>query len=196
MDFPKNFTIANRITAKWEKGLVDHPSDPGGITYNGVSLRFLQDIGMDIDGDGDVDADDIIKLARDKDQAKVDEVFYRYFWKGANLDEYTSLPIQIACYDANVNTGKKQAAKFLQRAINTLGENKIAVDGAIGPKSMEAMRFLVDRGHGMRVAFLAIDERVKFYKSLCESKPSYKVFLKGWLNRTNDLRAYIDQVGA
>lgn len=196
MEFPKNFTVANRITAKWEKGLVDHPSDPGGITYNGVSLRFLQDIGMDIDGDGKVDANDILKLARERNQAKVDEIFYIHFWKGANLDAYESLPVQIACYDANVNTGKKQAAKFLQRAINTLGENKITVDGAVGPKTLAALHFLVERGHGMRVALLALDERVKFYKELVDNKPSYGVFLKGWLNRANDVRAYIDQMGA
>ena len=53
-----------------EKGLVDHPNDPGGITNFGVSLRYAKAQGailseggkilldFDLDNDGDVDADD------------------------------------------------------------------------------------------------------------------------------------------
>ena len=40
-------------------GLVDDPDDPGGITKYGVSFRFLKDHGIDVDGDGDIDAEDI-----------------------------------------------------------------------------------------------------------------------------------------
>ena len=48
----KNFVIANEFTKKWEKGYVNHPKDPGGITYNGVSLRFIKSAGIDVNGDG------------------------------------------------------------------------------------------------------------------------------------------------
>lgn len=39
------FQLAHAFTARWEGGLSDHPSDPGGITNHGVSLRWVQDLG-------------------------------------------------------------------------------------------------------------------------------------------------------
>lgn len=38
------FQLAHAFTARWEGGLSDHPSDPGGITNHGVSLRWVQDL--------------------------------------------------------------------------------------------------------------------------------------------------------
>lgn len=37
-----------------------------------------------------------------------------------------------------------------------------------------------------------IDGQERFYRGLVESKPSYSKFLKGWLNRTNDLRKFLN----
>ena len=38
------FQLAHAFTARWEGGLSDHPSDPGGLTNHGVSLRWVQDL--------------------------------------------------------------------------------------------------------------------------------------------------------
>ena len=50
-----------------EGGYVDDPDDPGGATRFGISLRLLKKMGKlgDIDGDGDIDADDIRRLSSD-----------------------------------------------------------------------------------------------------------------------------------
>lgn len=37
-----------------------------------------------------------------------------------------------------------------------------------------------------------IEMRNTYYLDLVKRRPTMKVFLKGWLNRTNDLRKYID----
>jgi hypothetical protein len=36
-----------------------------------------------------------------------------------------------------------------------------------------------------------MDERDAFYHRLVERRPASKVFLKGWLNRTRDLRKHV-----
>ena len=73
------FEAAHAHVAKWEGGYFDHPNDPGGVTMYGVSLMFLKGLDLwegDIDGDGDIDRDDV--LAVTKDTAR--DIFKRHFW--------------------------------------------------------------------------------------------------------------------
>ena len=197
MDYPKNFKIANVFTQKWEKGYVNHPNDPGGATYNGVSLRFLKQTKTDINGDGVIDAKDILDLYRRKDQAKVDEIFFKAFWRDPALDQFPSLPLQVCLYDTNVNTGRTQTAKFLQRACNAFdGSTKLVVDGKIGPKTLSAVKTFIAKGYGLSVSRLFVVERMDFHTMLCDNSPyrdgrDYRPFAKGWANRVNDLRKYV-----
>lgn len=40
-----------KVILKHEGGYVDHPNDPGGATKYGISLRFLQKNGIDLNLD-------------------------------------------------------------------------------------------------------------------------------------------------
>jgi hypothetical protein len=76
------FDLAQAFTEPAEGGLVDHPNDPGGLTNLGVSLRFLKDEGIDIDGDGVISRADIYAMTPGKTKA----VFRRAFWDKLQLD--------------------------------------------------------------------------------------------------------------
>lgn len=199
MKYPENFTIANKFTQKWEKGYCNHPNDPGGATYNGVSLRFLKQTGTDINGDGIINAEDILTLYRNKDQAKVDNIFYKAFWRDPNLNRIKYLPVQVALYDTNVNTGRTQTAKMLQRACNALSGNslpKLIVDGAIGPKTLGRVINFGEQGKDMALAIAFLDQRMDFHNMLVKNSPypdkrDYRPFAAGWRNRVNDLLKYI-----
>lgn len=197
MNYPKAFVIANVFTQKWEKGYVNHPKDPGGATYNGVSLRFLKQTGTDINGDGVIDARDILELYRKKDQANVDEIFFKAFWRDQKLDQYPCLSLQISLYDTGVNTGRTQTAKFLQRACNAVSPSaKLDVDGIIGKKSLAATLELIHYGRGLELSKIFVIKRQDFHDALVNNSPypdkrDYRPFAKGWRNRVNDLKAYI-----
>lgn len=203
MVYPENFIIANKFTQKWEKGYVNHPNDPGGATFNGVSLRFLKQEGIDINGDGVINIEDILDLYRRNDQAKVDEIFYKAFWREPCLDKLKScLPLQIVLYDTNVNVGRTQSAKFLQRACNSFIYEptlKLVDDGIIGPKTLFQTQGIIEDGMGMGLSLEYLKKRMDFHNMLVANSPykdgrNYKPFAAGWRNRVNDLVKYIKGV--
>lgn len=198
MNYPKNFEIANKFTQKWEKGYVNHPNDPGGATYNGVSLRFLKQTGTDINGDGVINAKDILDLYRRKDQARVNEIFYKAFWRDPALDRFISLPLQCVLFDSNVNTGRTQTIKFLQRALNMSGHN-LAVDGKTGPKTLGAVQKELEHFNDWKLANAFLNKRLDFHNQLVNNSPysdgrDYRPFSAGWRNRVNDQRRYLESL--
>ena len=183
-----DFMMAHRFAGKWEGGLVDHPSDPGGITNYGISLRWLRSEGLDvgdIDGDGDIDADDIRALT----PALAAALFKSKFWDAYRLGELPQLTATCH-YDCAVNTGPRQATLLTQRACNSLVGpygSKLLVDGLFGPKT----RAFLTTNATPKLAETMIALREDFYRDLVARKPKLAVFEKGWLNRCRDLKHYV-----
>lgn len=183
-----NFNFAHTFSAKYEGGLTNHPKDPGGITNYGVSLRWLRSLGLDlgdIDGDGDIDADDIRALT----PAKAAELFKLKFWDAYSLHELPEISAA-AHYDCTMNTGPKQATLLTQRACNAFVGSygvKLAVDGAFGPKTRAFLKTYSSK----QLVIKMIELRECFYRNLCISKPDFKDFERGWLNRCKGLRLYL-----
>lgn len=107
-----------------EGGLVNDPHDPGGITNHGISIRFAGSIYLDIDGDGDTDAADIIGLTVSQARA----VYKKHFW---DLIKGDDLPPAVAFYafDQAVNQGIGAAVTDMQRAAG------VPDDGVMGPQT-------------------------------------------------------------
>lgn len=170
------FQLAHAFTARWEGGLSENPADPGGITKYGVSLRWVQDLAgrrarecrrlartcdgcaaratsecgyysLDLDMDGDLDADDI--RACTKAQAAV--LFKKHFWDRLGCRNLP-LPLAVTLYDGAVNMGPARAVRQLQKAMNTTGDAQldhytfIAEDGIMGPRTDELAEALRETG--------------------------------------------------
>lgn len=165
-------------TAKLEGGFVDHPHDPGGATHLGVSLRFLRQQGLDIDGDGDIDQDDIKAIS----PRIAKHIYRRYFWEPARCDSIHSELLAVKIFDMAVNMGQRQAYRIVQRAVNTLGlTSQLTVDGVVGPATLSALNELKNQD------YLALErirtEQAAFYENLIESRPELATFRLGWRRR-------------
>lgn len=164
-------------TLKMEGGLVNHPADPGGITNYGISLRFLQAEGLDIDGDGDVDAQDIRGLTLE--QAK--GVYYKCFWKRYAYDQYPAA-LAIKLFDMTVNMGPVQSHKILQRALWGYGQ-RVEVDGQIGQQTKTAIAQLDWSPRQPPLVPVIRVVQHQFYLSLIQKNPKLAAFERGWVNR-------------
>lgn len=177
-----NFEKAHEFVSRWEGGYVNHAADPGGATNFGISLRFLKQQGLDIgdiDGDGDIDAEDIRKLTA-KDAAAI---MKREFWDGLGLDDLGKQLCAIVLYDTAVNMGSSYARKLLQKALG------LRQDGVWGPVTWSALRVCDDRKTALAICHL----RRARYHELAEGRPELRAFLRGWLRRVDSLEKSIEE---
>ena len=176
-----HFNHAVRVVLQHEGGYVNHAADPGGATNYGISLRWLQKQGeldgiaeFDIDGDGDIDADDI--RAMSIDQAR--DIYFRHWWKRYKYNRIVSGRIATKVLDLSVNMGGRQAHKLLQRACAT-AHRPLVDDGILGHQSFDAINSVDD---GILIGAFRSEAKY-FYLHLIDKKPQFEAFKTGWLRR-------------
>ena len=177
------FNMAHSFTALWEGGYIDHPSDPGGATNYGISLRFLREQGIDINGDGDIDAADVRAL--NVERAGI--IYRQYFFDAIRAGELPPL-VALVVYDGAVNIGPRRAVRHLQEVLVSQGQ-AVSVDGAIGPQTLQAAHALCPcNDTAQELALAVLGRRVGYYRELARTRAQLAVFLCGWLNRVEALR--------
>lgn len=171
------FDRALEVVLAHEGRYVDDPRDRGGATNFGISLRFLRSLGElagDIDGDGDVDADDIRAI----DRRAAGALYRAKFWDRYQYGEIQDPEIAIKVFDLAVNMGPGGAHKVLQRALRAVGI-RVKDDGILGPKTRSA----VVAAYGRGLIGPIRSEAAGYYRSLVAARPSLERYLTGWLNR-------------
>lgn len=157
-----------------EGGYSDHPADPGGMTQWGVSLRFLRATGHDIDGDGDIDGQDIRELTIEDAKG----LYRSEFWEPLGLDEIEVQQVATKILDLAVNTGAGRAARIVQSALGKVG-HKVKVDGGFGPVTRAA----VNEADPFELLAALRKGQAAFYRRIVKKNPDLKPFLVGWLVR-------------
>lgn len=106
--------------------------------------------------------------------AEAKAIYLDSYWNKIRGDD---MPAKVGevMMDIAVNNGSGRAVKWLQEAVGA------AMDGALGPKTIQAAN-----DAGEHVATLLLNRRGDFYQSIAKGKMAK--FLKGWLNRNEDLR--------
>ena len=139
----ENFAEALQHVLKHEGGFVNHPEDPGGMTNLGCTKAVWEEwCGHPVDE----------KAMRNLKPADVAPLYKRKYWDKVQGDELPS-GVDYAVFDAAVNSGPGRAAKWLQACVG------VEVDGAIGPKTLAAVRAadakeLIDDYSKRRLSFL------------------------------------------
>jgi lysozyme family protein len=170
----KVYERALKFILKWEGGFVDDPDDRGGRTNKGVTQStydaYRKDKGLDR-------AD--VKDIRDDE---VNDIYFTRYWRAAHANELPE-KLAIAHVDTAVNLGVTRATKMLQDALG------VETDGKFGPKTREA----VAKADADAVLGKYLDARRQYYESIATG--NQKKFLKGWLNRVNDLEKALKDPG-
>lgn len=167
-----DFEKCLRFVLAKEGGFVDHPADRGGATNKGVT-QAVYDAWRKRSGL----LPQSVKLISD---AELTGIYRRDYWDKVRGDELPA-PVNLAVFDDAVNSGVNRAARRLQKVCG------VAADGAIGLRTVAAAKQYCEKFGELNLALDIIEERIEFYHNIVETNPSQSVFLRGWLNRMNDL---------
>lgn len=178
---------------RWEGGYVNDPADRGGATNKGVTIATWRRVGYDKDGDGDIDVQDL-KMLSVEDVCK--RVLKPHYWDRWQADRIKSQKVANILVDWVWGSGAHGI--FIPQRL--LG---VKVDGIVGEKTIHALN-AQDPDKFFRVVF---DARKKFLQDITEGsvkryearigrkatqaelmKHTNKRFLKGWLNRLEDIK--------
>lgn len=161
-----------------EGGFVDHPDDKGGPTKYGITQKTLSRYYGRA-----ATRSEVKNLSIDV----AEDIFMKDYYYSPAIH---TLPVVIQpfIFDSAVNHGPRRAIKFLQSVCNQAGyDPPLSLDGAVGPNTRRATEWAVDEMGDVLLEAL-IEERKNFYFVIVESRPSQKVFLKGWLNRVKEFK--------
>lgn len=170
-----NFQKALETVIIHEGGYSDDKRDPGGATKFGISLRFLKGINGDIDGDGDVDRDDIIKLTR----THADEIYLHHWWHKHRYNLIHNPEIATKIMDGSINMGAGSCHRLVERAINTLIDDDIKVDTILDNSTIKLLNTLPP--HKLLQALR--DQYRWHYMAIIERNPKLIVYKNGWFKR-------------
>ncbi len=174
-------SIADEIIAR-EGGYVDDPADPGGATKYGVTVHTLRRLGLDLTGDGRVDARDVRRLSKSEARG----IFLEHYFHRTGISRLPEA-LQPSVFDMYVNAGS-QSVKLLQRLLNDMGFPAVA-DGVIGPETVAAAKAAV-RAAPNHIADAYGIARRNYYYRLGDRRPASRKYARrkdggkgGWIRR-------------
>lgn len=150
-----NFDQAFDQLLHHEGGYSDHADDPGGKTNYGITEAVARAAGY-------------AGPMRDLPLAVAKGIYRTSYWDAVQAD---MLPpaVRYAVFDAAVNSGVRQAVRWLQRAV------KVKDDGVLGPQTMLAARMANPEALLRRI----LSQRLAFMAGL----PTWTSFGRGWARR-------------
>ena len=157
------------LILRYEGGYANNPADHGGATMRGITQAVYSSW---LNAHGRPTAD--VKSISDAD---VSAIYKHSYWDACCCDGLPAA-VDLVVFDAAVNSGPSQSAKWLQHAL------ALPADGVIGPKTLAGVLAVPPKTLGGA----CLDQREAFVRMLSQREGQAQ-FLKGWLARIADLRA-------
>lgn len=179
--------IAREIVRR-EGGYVNDPDDPGGATNFGVTIHTMRRLGLDLDGDGDVDPADVRMLT----QPQAEDIFKQHYFERPKI---SALPanLQASAFDMYVNAGAN-AVKILQRLLREFGFD-VSVDGKLGPQTIRSAHAAADIAPEHLADAYGIARR-NYYYALADRRAASRKYARrrdggkgGWIKRAEEFIA-------
>lgn len=158
------------FTLKNEGGYSDVPQDRGGATNFGITISDFSTFLGRAATKAEVKN---MKL----EQAK--EIYRKKYWDAMNCGDIQDQSIATAIFDMGVLCGIRTSPKWAQEICG------LDVDGRLGSKTLEALNNITRESFIPKFA----NRAQSYFQAIVDNRPNQKVFLKGWTNRANRLRA-------
>jgi lysozyme family protein len=187
-----SFETALKHTLGFEGGYANSLTDAGGETFRGISRvsnpdwagwAIIDSVKADLQAKGKINFHNSANWPlADKATAGnpvlkrlVEERYERgYYWPVERWKFDRTVTDKL--FDIWVNIGPKTGARILQRAVNRLAVQRGAVDGAVGPKTIAAVKAADPR---LLVKFIALEQESHYVKNTIPKYPKAKAeFLK------------------
>jgi len=168
------FETALRFTLKWEGGYVNHPADPGGATNRGITQSVYDAWRRQ----GGMTPRSVWFIT----ESEVMDIYRLKYWSPSKA-AIMVLPLAVVQFDTAVNFGVAGAIMFLQEVINAP-----PIDGIWGPITEGQFQ----KNNNKSTALKICDARISYRYQRVLHNSSQRVFLQGWLNRDNDLKAFVE----
>jgi lysozyme family protein len=114
-----------------------------------------------------------------------EQVYISEYADPMHAGSITDQALATAVLSFGINSGTGQAARTLQSACVSLGQD-VTVDGDIGPETLATVNSL----NASQLLNTFCSGASTFYTGLAESNPEDAAFLQGWLNRVAAWQTY------
>jgi lysozyme family protein len=173
---PITLSEALVFTLKWEGGFTNNPLDPGGPTNFGIiQSRYDQYRNSK-------------KLPRrsvkDITVTEYTEIYDFYYWEPVRA-KWLDGTLGLALFDTAVNMGVGGALSRLQMSL------EVPLTGTW----TQAISDHIHESDQLEIALNICKLRIAKRYDRIKERPDQKVFLKGWLNRDNDLLRKVKSMG-
>lgn len=159
----ENFDKALAAILHHEKGFVNHPKDPGGMTNLGVTKRVWEEwVGHEVDE----------KAMRALTPETVGPMYKTKYWDKIRGDDLPT-GVDYVVFDAAINSGPGRAAKWLQTVVGAVPDGAIGA-GTLAKVGAMPAADIVEKYQETRLQFL-------------QSLPTWDTFGKGWGRRVAEV---------
>lgn len=149
---------------------VNDPSDSGGETNYGITVAVAR-------------AEGYKGAMKDMPVSFAEKVYKKSYWDPLHLDEFKSQPLAEVLCDMAVNTGVAKAKEVLQKMINYMTTNNIAVDRVIGRETLSRIS-QIDTKNEEELAILLVGAMFARHHLECMDKAEKnEKYGLGWLRR-------------
>jgi len=173
------------VVLRHEGDFVERPADRGGPARRGITdkiyRRYLQARHGDL-GEADLNG----RFAKDASDEEIAEIFYQGYWLPACCTKLANEALAAVVFDAAVNHGPRQAIRLCQQGA---GMSAFVCHGKWDDETSRRVSAASADCVGLVDRMLLARER--FYRQLVQDDPRQGEFLRGWMNRLENLRAFV-----
>jgi len=167
------FRPAFELAIAHEGGFTDNPNDRGNWTSGKIGVGKLNGTKWGLSAMTYPDLH-IFSLTRENAY----EIYLRDWWAPKPYRALISQEIANRVFDFAINIGDSEAAQLLQIAVSAAG-HRLAIDGALGPKSLAAVN-----AADARIVLIALRAAAAArYDTLADMDKGFRWAREGWLNR-------------